>query len=98
MTGSYRASVNKLRGKAVDIAFLPLDPRLREDYADGFLYFLEQIGAKQVFPMHYWEQPEVIERFLKEHPQYGETVMDTEQFGFNPSIAACEAVPPAADP
>lgn len=70
MTGSYRASVNKLKEKAVDTAFLPLDPRLEECYADGFLYFLKTIGPKQVFPMHYWEQPEIVERFLREYPQY----------------------------
>lgn len=74
MTGSYRASVNKLKGKAIDIAFLPLDPYLKECYADGFLYFLKNIGAKQVFPMHYWEQPEIVERFLREYPQYEEIV------------------------
>lgn len=70
MTGSYRASVNKLKGKAIDTAFLPLDPHLGECYADGFLYFLKNIDVKQVFPMHYWEQPEIIERFLTEFPQY----------------------------
>lgn len=70
MTGNYRASVNRLKGKAVDIAFLPLDPHLKEFYANGFLYFLKTIGPKQVFPMHYWEQPEIVERFIREYPQY----------------------------
>lgn len=78
MTGSYHAAVNKLKGKAIDIAFLPLDPRLKECYADGFIYFLKNMRVKQVFPMHYWEQPEIIGRFLEEFPQYKETVMDTE--------------------
>ena len=78
MTGSYRASVNKLKGKAIDIAFLPLDPRLKECYADGFLYFLENIDARQVFPMHYWEQPEIIRQFLEKYPQYGNIVAYTE--------------------
>lgn len=78
MTGSYRAAINKLKGKAIDIAFLPLDPRLKECYADGFLYFLKNMNVKQVFPMHYWEQPETIGRFLKEFPQFKETVMNTE--------------------
>ncbi|MCM1412710.1 MAG: MBL fold metallo-hydrolase [Lachnospiraceae bacterium] len=80
MTGSYRAAINKLKGKAIDIAFLPLDPRLKECYADGFLYFLKNVDIRQVFPMHYWEQPETIGRFLAEYPQYGEVVMDTERF------------------
>ena len=33
-------------------------------------YFLKQIHVKQVFPMHYWEQPEIVERFLEAYPQY----------------------------
>lgn len=80
MTGSYRAAVNKLREKAIDIAFLPLDPHLKECYADGFLYFLKNMDVRQVFPMHYWEQPGIIGRFLEKFPQYREIVMDTEQF------------------
>lgn len=70
MSGSYRASVNKLKGKTIDIAFLPLDPRLKGCYADGFLYFLKNMDVRQVFPMHYWEQPEVVGQFLAEFPQY----------------------------
>lgn len=70
MTGSYRAAVNKLKGKAIDIAFLPLDPHLKECYADGFLYFLKNMNVGQVYPMHCWEQPEIVERFLREYPQY----------------------------
>lgn len=79
MTGSYRAAVNKLKGKAIDAAFLPLDPRLRGCYADGFLYFIKNINVKQVFPMHYWEQPEIIGQFRAEFPQFKKTVKDTEQ-------------------
>lgn len=70
MTGSYRAAVNKLKGKAIDIAFLPLDPHLEECYADGFLYFLKNMNVGQVFPMHCWEQPEIMDRFFREYPRY----------------------------
>lgn len=80
MTGSYRAAVNHLKGKTIDIAFLPLDPRLKGCYADGFLYFLNTVDVRQAFPMHYWEQPEIIGRFLTEYPQYREIVTDTERF------------------
>lgn len=87
MTGSYRAAINKLKGKAIDIAFLPLDPRLKECYADGFLYFLKNMNVKQVFPMHYWEQPEIIGQFLTEFPQYKELVKDTENCFTLPAAA-----------
>ncbi|MDE6926284.1 MAG: MBL fold metallo-hydrolase [Acetatifactor sp.] len=70
MRGSYRAQIRKLKGRTVDAAFLPLDPRLGSTYAEGILYFLQQVNVKKVYPMHYWEQPEVIDRFLGEYPQY----------------------------
>lgn len=70
MRGSYRAQIAKLKGRTVDAAFLPLDPRLGSTYAEGILYFLQQVDVKKVYPMHYWEQPEIADRFLDEYPQY----------------------------
>ncbi len=70
MRGSYRAQINKLQGRILDAAFLPLDPRLGDAYAQGILYFLQQADVKKVYPMHYWEQPEIIDRFLSEYPRY----------------------------
>lgn len=78
MRGSYRHEIDKLKGRAIDIAFLPLDPRQEERYADGMHYFLSKVGAKAAYPMHYWGRPEVIGRFLREYPLYEGTVLDTE--------------------
>lgn len=78
MTGSYRHEINLLRdmlaGESVDIAFIPLDPRQEKDYARGILYFLKHINVRRVFPMHYWEQPEIISQFLESYPQYSEII------------------------
>lgn len=75
MTGSYLASIRRLKGKAIDAAFLPLDPRLGKYYAKGFLTFLKMIPVKHVYPMHYWEQPETITQFLQEYPEYTDIVV-----------------------
>ncbi|MCM1539992.1 MAG: MBL fold metallo-hydrolase [Blautia sp.] len=72
MRGSYRAQINQLKGRTLDAAFLPLDPRLGSAYAQGILYFLQTVNVKKVYPMHYWEQPEIIDRFLREYPQYAD--------------------------
>ncbi len=78
MTGSYRHEINLLRewlkDTDVDAAFLPLDPRLGSCYAKGLLYFLEKIPAKRIYPMHYWDSPELILRFLSEYPQYADRI------------------------
>lgn len=70
MRGNFCHEIDKLRGREVETAFFPLDPRLETHYADGLLYFLSAVDVKNVYPMHYWEQPEVIDRFLREYPQY----------------------------
>ncbi len=76
MAGSYRHEINLLQewicGTPLDAAFLPLDPRLGTHYSDGILYFLKKINVKKVYPMHYWDRPEIIGKFLQEHPCYRE--------------------------
>lgn len=75
MTGSYLASIRKLKGTSIDVAFLPLDPRLGKYYAKGFLAFLKMIPVKHVYPMHYWEQPEIITQFIREYPEYADIIV-----------------------
>lgn len=75
MTGSFRAALRPLEGISIDYACLPLDPHLGNHYADGFLYFLRHTGVKKVYPMHFWEQPEIKDRFLEEYPEYREIVI-----------------------
>ena len=60
------------------MAFVILDPRQEKDYDRGLCYFLEKIDVKQVYPMHYWDKPAVIETFLKNHPEYKVQIQKTE--------------------
>ena len=82
MTINYREQINllseKLNHKEIDVAFVVLDPRQEKDYDRGLCYFLENIPVKQVYPMHYWEMPAIIEAFLKEHPEYKSQIQKTE--------------------
>lgn len=78
MTGRYRHEINFLAkyqrecfgNLPLDIAFIPLDPRQEEYYAEGILYFLEKIHVLNVYPMHFWNRPEIIRQFLAEYPEY----------------------------
>lgn len=73
----------KALGLCPDVAFLPLDGRLEEWFYLGFQEFMEIIGAKHVFPMHFWEDYSVIGR-LKELPcseSYRSQVADIRQEG-----------------
>lgn len=83
MTGSYRHEIDLLASLCgsmpIDAAFLPLDPLLQEYYARGILYFLEKVPVKQVYPMHYWSEPAIIQKFLREYPKYQGIVQYTER-------------------
>ena len=79
MTGSYRHEIDLLKNVKIDVSFIPLDPRQGKDYANGMLYFLKKIEVKKVFPMHYWERPEIIEQFLHEYPEYAKQIENTEK-------------------
>ena len=82
MTANYRKQIDllsqELGSREIDIAFVVLDPRQEKDYDRGMRYFLENISVKQVYPMHYWDKPAVIETFLKDHPKYQTQVKKTE--------------------
>ena len=82
MTGSYRKQIDllaqELHGRPLTAAFVVLDPRQERDYDRGMLYFLKKIAGNYVYPMHYWEKPEIICRFVQEYPQYRERIQMTE--------------------
>ena len=82
MTKDYRKQITllsqKLNHRKIDVAFIVLDPRQEKDYDRGLCYFLEHIPVKQVYPMHYWESPDIITTFLKEHPKYKFQIQITE--------------------
>ena len=82
MTRNYRKQIGllteELSHREIDTAFVVLDPRQERDYDRGLSYFLEKVCAKQVYPMHYWDKPAVIETFLKDHPEYKLQIQRTE--------------------
>lgn len=78
MTEDYRRQIQRLGeilgGRTIDVAFVVLDPRQEKDYARGMCYFLEHIPVKQVYPMHTWQTPSIIETFLRDYPTYAEKI------------------------
>lgn len=82
MTVDYRRQIDllseKLNQREIDAAFVVLDPRQEKDYDRGLCYFLKNISVKQVYPMHYWKKPDIIDTFLNEHPEYQSRIQRTE--------------------
>lgn len=70
---SYTTEINQLKGEQIDVAFVPADLRLEDKYFWAVNYFLKTVGAKVLFPMHFWGRFDVCDS-LRELG-YGETVM-----------------------
>ena len=86
MTEKYQKQIDllarELDGRTLTVAFVVLDPRQEQDYDRGMLYFLQHISCDCVYPMHYWEQPQIMVRFLREHPQYQNRIKITQPVDF----------------
>lgn len=81
MTIAFHREMEKLKGRSIDVAFVPLDPRLGEHAMDGLRIFMEYTKSKWVFPMHMWGEYGGIPDFLKKYPQYREQVAIIRQEG-----------------
>ena len=66
MRRSYQAEINKLQPERIDAAFVPVDPRLGEQYCWGIDCFMKRTRTKYVFPMHFWENYSVCDRLMME--------------------------------
>ena len=60
----YKQEIGRIAGRKIDLAFVVLDDRLEQNYAEGMTYFLQQCEAEMVFPMHFWEDRTVIRQYL----------------------------------
>jgi L-ascorbate metabolism protein UlaG (beta-lactamase superfamily) len=56
-----------------DIAFFPVDPRLRIDCEEGAKMFLDAIKVKHMFPMHLWDNFRIGKNF--ENSYEGSTII-----------------------
>jgi hypothetical protein len=64
MTNCFKNEIDKLKGKQINVAFVPLDPRQEDRYWWGFDYFMRTTNTKVSFPMHFWMDYTVIDRLL----------------------------------
>ncbi len=57
---------SSISGKKPDVAFLPVDPRLESHWLDGYVPFMEKVGARTVFPMHFGTSSNVLDKAVEE--------------------------------
>ena len=76
----YLRELNLIADRHIDVAFVPLDPRQEHFCFDGMVGFLNTVrGMKTVYPMHYWENTELIDQFVEKYPQYKNIVQNPEE-------------------
>jgi L-ascorbate metabolism protein UlaG (beta-lactamase superfamily) len=88
MTAMFNKEMDILKDSSIDIAFAPLDPRQEEWYHLGLDKLLSTAKVRYVFPMHFWEKPEIIEQYKRERSTYCNNViiMEIHQNGQNWNI------------
>lgn len=67
MEVNFKREIDSMKGRKIDIAFVPLDPRQEEAYYMGMDYFIKNVGANEIYPMHFWGEPRIIDRYKSEY-------------------------------
>lgn len=60
MERGFKDQLIKIKDIYLDVAFLVLDPRMKEDMTIGLFEFMKTCSYKRVFPMHMWEHYDII--------------------------------------
>ena len=71
----FGAELDKISAefKSFDIAFFPIDPRMKTDYAEGAEIFLSRFQAAHFFPMHFGVRQYAAKNFQKKYK--GDTIV-----------------------
>ena len=81
MEVNFKKYAETLRGRTIDLAMLPLDPRLGEAGFWGPAYFLETADIRRFLPMHQWGDFCFTWKFLEKHPAFTDRVLPVKEPG-----------------
>ena len=71
MADSYKSQIALLQKRRIDIAFVPVDPRLEEQYAWGINHLMQEADVRNVIPMHFGNDIGVVDRLLRDETSTG---------------------------
>lgn len=75
----YHTELKKMKDFDIDVAFIPLDPRLEDNYHEGITDFLKVCHTRYIIPMHCWNKYDVIERFIEEYDHKDQVLAFTQE-------------------
>ncbi|KNF07706.1 putative Zn-dependent hydrolase [Gottschalkia purinilytica] len=77
----YKREVSKIIGEDIDIAFIPVDPRLDEFYYLGGEYFINTIKPKLLVPMHFRDNFYICDEFINKVSDKSTKIANINQLG-----------------
>lgn len=77
----YKAELEKLKEQDIDIAFVPVDPRLEEYYYLAGQYFAKMIEPELIVPIHFRENYWVTTKFIAENTNLAVEVAELKRRG-----------------
>lgn len=79
MTANFQREIQRIQGREIDLAFLPLDDRQEEWFYKGMDWYLRSCRVRWAFPMHFWKDRSVVRRFgeLPCRKDYDTVICDT---------------------
>jgi len=66
MAASYKSQIALLSGRRIDLAFVPVDPRLEQQYAWGINHLMQIADVRHVVPMHFGNDGHIVDRLLQD--------------------------------
>lgn len=63
---SYKKEIEKLKEIPIDVAFVPMDPRLEDKYYLAMDYIMSHVDIEKAFPMHFWGDFTMVEKLQQE--------------------------------
>lgn len=63
MEKSFKKEIEKLKDNPIDIAFFPVDPRLKDYFHLGGEYYIKEVNPKLFIPMHFREDFKITKKF-----------------------------------
>jgi L-ascorbate metabolism protein UlaG (beta-lactamase superfamily) len=83
---AFIKQISKLKDVPIDCAFLTLDPRQENLYAQGFDWFMRHTAVRTAFPMHFGDDRKIVD-FLIADPvsePYRDRIMHTQYYTSDP--------------
>ena len=66
MAASYKSQIALMKERRIDLAFVPVDPRLEQQYSWGIDHIMQTLDVQNVVPMHFGKAGYIVERLLND--------------------------------